>query len=441
MFNWANKYFHLAEHQTTVRTEMLAGLTTFSTLAYALLLIPSILADAGIDFSSSLTAMAIIGAFSSIVMAFLANYPFVLAPGIALAVYFTYFVVLGRGYSWEVGLGLVFLAGITLLLLNLLRIRQLIIEVIPLSIRLSTTAGLGLFLALIGLKNAGIITAHPDTLLSFGDPSSVAHAMTALGLVAIGVMMVYRIPGAIFLGILLVWLVSFAFGWASWKGLVSWPSSLSPTLFQLDVRGAFRQDAFSVYLSLLFVSLFDSTGTLLGLAEEGGFLEECDIPGRTCLFPRVSKAVMPDTLGTIFGSMLGVTPVAVYLESAAGIAVGGKTGLTALTAGFLFLVALFFAPFASSIPSFATAPALVLIGAMMLKPITRLPWDDPSEWIPGFVTLILIPFTYSIAIGIAVGYITYCLLKLFSGKLKEVHWLSWILGALFVLKFLLFPHS
>lgn len=439
MLAFLDRLFQLKQNGTTVKREALAGATTFLTLAYSLLVVPATLSQAGIDFGAALVATSLVGAYSSFMMGILANYPFILAPGVALSVYFTYSVVLGGGHTWQVTLGVVFLTGIILLLLNLLRIRQLLIQVIPLSLRLATTAGLGIFLALIGLKNAGIIVSHPDTLLAFGDPHSLPHALTAFGLVAMGTMMAFRIPGALFLGILAVWGISFIFGLAEYKGIISLPASLMPTFFKLDVPGAFHLKHLNVLISFLFVGLFDSTGTLVGLAEEGGFLKECAPDFKRCIFPRVSRALMPDTTGTILSPMLGSTSVAVYLESAAGISVGGRTGLTAVTSSFLFTAALFFAPLASSIPLFATAPALVIIGGLMLRLVSRFDWDDPTEWIPAFTTLILIPLTFSVANGIAGGYIAYCLIKLFTARLREVHWFSWIISFLFVLKFIFFP--
>lgn len=436
-----NSFFRLGENKTTAKREVLAGMTTFFTLAYALLVVPTILSDAGLDLNAAVIATTLTGAYATLLMGLVANYPFVLAPGVALCVYFTYSVVQGQGLAWQVALGIVFLTGIILLLLNLLRIRQLIIQAIPLSLRLATTGGLGLLIALIGLKNAGIIISHPITFLSFGDPSSLSHVMAAIGLIAMGTMMVLRVPGALFLGILIVWVLSLAFGFVEWKGLISLPSSIMPSFLRLDVVDAFNMKHLGVLISFLFVALFDSTGTLVGLAEEGGFVKECGPGKKICIFPRVTRALMPDTTGTILAPMLGTTAVAVYLESAAGIAIGGRTGLTAVTAGILFLIALFFTPFISSIPHFATAPALIIIGAMMLKLIGKLNWDDPSEWIPAFATLILIPLTSSIATGIAVGYITYCLIKLLSAKVREVHWLSWILAALFILKFIFLPKA
>ncbi len=434
-----NKFFRIKERGSTLPRELLAGATTFLTLAYALLVVPSILSEAGLDLGAVMVAMALVGAYASLMMGFLAGYPFVLAPGIALAAYFTYSVVLGGGHTWQVALGLVFLTGVILLLLNLLRIRQLLIQAIPLSLRLATTAGMGLFLALIGLKNAGIVVADPHTLLSFGDPRSISHVLALVGIVLTGVFFRLRIHGAIFLGILAVWVFALLLGQVEWRGVVAWPASLRPTWFELDVRGAFNLKHLGALISFLFVGLFDSTGTLVGLAEEGNFLEPCT--GNKCRFPRVSRALLPDTTGTLLAPVLGATSVAVYLESAAGLSVGGKTGLTAVTAGMLFLLALFFAPLASSIPLFATAPALLIIGGMMLRRISKIDWDDASEWIPAFTTLLLIPLTFSIAKGIAVGYITYCGIKLFSGKARGVHPLSWILALLFILMFLFFPSA
>lgn len=432
-------FFRLRENKTTIKREILAGATTFFTVAYVLLLIPSFLSDTGMPFGPVLVASALLGAYSSFLMGVLANYPFVLGPGVSLCVYFTYSVVLAQERNWETALGILFLTGVLLLLLNLLRIRQLIIQVIPLPIRLATTGGLGLLIAFIGLKNAGIVIQHPVTFLTFSNPGTLIHALTVLGIVVMGVMLVFRVPGALFLGILFIWGMGLAFGRVEWNGLVSMPSSILPTLFKLDVVSAFKLEHVGLLISFLFVALFDSTGSLIGLAEEAGIIKRTDSKTKTCHFPHVTRAIMPDTTGTILASLLGTTSAAVYLESAAGISMGGKTGLTALTASFLFLLALFFTPFATSIPHFATAPALVVIGGMMLKSVGKLNWEDPSEWIPAFATLILIPLTFSIAIGIAVGYITYCLIKLLSGKSNDVHWLSWILAFLFILKFIFFP--
>ncbi|MCC5831908.1 MAG: NCS2 family permease [Chlamydiales bacterium] len=440
MLAFFNRFFQISQKGTTVKRELLAGATTFLTLAYALFVVPTTLSEAGIDFGAALVATALVGAYSSFMMGILANYPFVLAPGVAISVYFTYSVVLGAGHAWQTALGLVFLTGVILLLLNLLRIRQLLIQVIPLSLRLATTAGLGLFLAMIGLKNAGIIVPHPHTLLAFGDPHSTAHIMFAVGLVSMGTLFAIGLPGSLFLGILIVWALGFLFGLVEFKGIVAWPASLMPALFKLDVPSAFQLKHLNALISFIFVGLFDSTGTLVGLAEEGGFLKECGADYKRCIFPRVTRALMPDTTGTILAPMLGTTSVAVYLESAAGLSVGGRTGLTALTASLLFLIALFFAPFASSIPLFATAPALLIIGGLMLRLVSRFDWTDPTEWIPAFSTLLLIPLTFSVATGIAVGYISYCLIKLLSGRLREVHWFSWIIGLLFVLKFIFFPN-
>lgn len=431
--------FALQKNQTTVWREILAGITTFFTVAYVLLVIPALLGETGMDPGSVLVATSLTAAYASFIMGAVANYPFVLGPGIAMCVYFTYSIVLKEGHPWPAALGLVFLAGSLLLLLNLLRIRQLIIQAIPLSLRIATTAGLGLLIAFVGLKNAGVIVSHPITFLAFSHPLSANHVLTATGLIIIGVLLFYRIPGAYFLGILGTWLLALFFDAASFQGFFSWPSSMLPTLFQLDVKSAFDVTYLGPLISLLFVTLFDSTGTLVGLAEEGGFLREHPSKTKMCCFPRVTRALMPDTTGTLVASMLGTSPTAVYIESAAGMSVGGKTGLTAVTAAFLFLIALFFTPFASSVPPFAIAPALVVIGGLMLKVIVKMDWADPTEWVPGFATFILIPLTLSIANGIAVGYITHCLLKLLTGKGKEVHWLSWILAALFILKFALFP--
>ncbi|NGX54489.1 MAG: Adenine permease AdeP [Chlamydiae bacterium] len=431
--------FHLKENQSSLKNELLAGLTSFSTLSYAILLIPLILSDAGMDFGAVMSATLITAGVATLLMGLLANYPFVLAPGLALTVYFTYVVVLAKGHSWQTALGVVFIGGVLFLILNILGIRQLIIQTIPSAIRIGTTAGLGLFLALIGLKNAGIIVSHPKTFLTYGDPTAPSTILAIIGLIVISVLMIFRIRGALFLGIVFLWLLGFLFGISEFKGFVSLPASIAPTFFQFDLRAVFDLHFLDVVIAFIFVALFDTSAVLIGLAEEGNFLKKCPGDEKRCIYPRISEALLPDSLGSILASFLGTTTLSIYMESATGISVGGRTGLTSVVVALCFFLALFFTPFVTSIPLFASAPALVIVGGMMVRGLGKLNWTAPSEWIPAFVTLILIPLTGDIAVGIGVGFILLPLIKLFTGKAREVHFVTWILALLFLLKFALLP--
>lgn len=431
------RLFRLDRHHTSVKTELIAGVTIFSTLAYAIVMIPTTLALTGMDFGAVMTATLLAGAFATLFMGLFANYPFAVAPGIALTIYFTYAVVLSRGHDWRAALGVVFLCGALFFILTLLGIRQRVIESIPASLRLATMAGLGIFLALIGLKNAGIIVDDPKTLFGIGTLTSGATLMTLIGILATATLLAFRIPGSLFLGIILLWTLSLIFGLTHYEGIIALPASLRPTLFALDVRGVFNWELVGVALSFFFMSLFDTSGTLVALAEEGDFLEKGS--AERCSFPRLSRALTPDATGSMLAGILGTTTMAFYVESAAGISTGGRTGLTSVVVGLLFLAALFFSPFAASVPLFATTPALIIVGGMMMKKIGRLAWGDPTEWIPAFATLVIIPLTSSVATGLGAGFIVYPLIKLFAGRAKEVSLLTWLIGLLFLLRFLFLP--
>lgn len=417
------------KQNTTFWREILAGLTTFATMAYILIINPQILSHAGMDFGAVMAATAISAFIATLCMGVIARYPFALAPGMGLNAYFAYGIVLGAGHPWQVALGACFISGLIFLILTVLRIREKIMHAIPASLRYATTAGLGLFLAFIGLKDLGIITAHPTTLVTLGKMASAEAALAGFGIILIGALMVLEVKGAMLIGILVNWGLGLLLGLVQWKGFVSAPPSLAPTLLKLDIAGALKPEYIAVILSLVFVSLFDVAGTLLGLAEQGRFLTE---RGR---LPRANRALVNDAVGTMAGAVLGTSPVAIHLESAAGISVGGRTGFTAVVVAILFLLSLFFSPLVASIPTFATAPILIILGALLMSSISRLNWADPAVSIPAFVLLISIPFTFSIATGIALGFILYPLIRLFSGRAKEVHPFVWVLAILFGLHF------
>lgn len=427
------KCFKLKENKTTVKTELFAGLTTFSTMAYIIVVNPTILSRGGMDFGAVMVATILATCLATLIMGLLANYPIVVAPGLALNAYFVYTVVQSQGYTWQVALGAVFIAALIMLLLTLLQIRKEIIKAIPLNLRLAATAGIGLFLAFIGLNNAGLIVAHPGTLVTLGKLDSPFVYLTGLGVLIIAVMMVYRIRGAMLYGLLAMWIIGLITGHAEWKGIVSLPPSIEPTFLQLDLKGDWNLAFTTIVFSFLFIALFDTAGTLIGMGERGNFLNE---KGH---LPRISRAFSADAVGSSVGALLGTSTLVIYLESMSGILAGGRTGLTAVVVALLFLLALFFEPLASSIPIFATSPILIVIGSLMLSAIAKLDWDDPSEFIPGFLVVIGIPLTYSIALGLALGLVAYPLVKLFSGRVKQVHWLTWVLAAIFLSKFLLLP--
>ena len=425
--------FHLIDNKTTVSKELLAGLTTFVTMAYAFLLIPTMLAQTGIDFNAAMTATVIVGIYSTCMAAFFANVPFAVAPGISLIVYFTYVVSIDGGVATPVGLALCFLTGVLLWTLNTLRLRALLIETIPSALRFATIGGIGIFLAVIGLKNGGILVASTHAL-SFATPFGFPQIMTVVGLFLIALLMFFRVYGALFWGIVLVWIIAALFGEVEYNGVFAAPSSLSSTLFKLDVSAALTVAHIKFLLSLLFIALFDSTGSVLALSSCAKILKQ---KNERIKIPRVQRIFTCDATGTMLGGILGTSPNAFFLEAAAGINIGGRTGLTACTTALLFVIMLFLAPLITTIPLYATAPALIIVGGMMLRSIKEIEWSKVSEWIPAFLALILIPLTFDIALGVGVGYITYCGIKLITAQINQVHWFNWVIAAIFVLKFLL----
>jgi len=428
--NFIQKYFQLSKHQTSLRTELVAACTTFSTMAYIIVINPLILSLAGMDFSSVMIATILAAALSTILMGLYAHYPFALAPGMGMNAYFTYSVVLGMHISWETALGIVFLTGVLLLILWITGLRELIVKAMPKGIKIGTTAGVGLFLVVVALSNAKIIVSHPQTLLQLGNLAEPNAYLTFVGILLITALLSWRIPGAILIGILFNWLLGLLLGIIPFKGLVDLPHFNLKTFLALDLQKALSPDLWMVTFSFLFICLFDSSGSLMGIAHQGRFLDK---EGK---LSRLRRALLPDGIGTFFGALLGTSPTSVYVESASGVAAGGRTGLSALFIALLFVLALFFEPLAASIPIFAVTPVLIIIGAMMMSSLKELDWEMPSDLIPGFMTLIGIPLTYSIGIGIGMGLILYPLCKLCAGKVKEVHWLVWVLAALFIFEFI-----
>ncbi len=423
------RFFKLKEHGTDVRTEIFAGLTTFLTMAYIIFVNPSILAAAGMPQDAVFVATCLIAALGTAIMALYANYPIALAPGMGLNAYFAFVVVGAMGYSWQTALGAVFISGCLFLAITLFGLRELIVRGIPQSIRTAIVVGIGLFLALIALKSAGIVAASPDTLVTLGDLHQPQVVLAAIGFVLIVVLDRFRVPGAILIGIVTVTVLSFIFGGNKFGGVFAPPPSIAPTFMQLDIKGAFQAGVLNVVLVFFLVELFDATGTLMGVAKRAGLL----VPGR---MERFNKALLADSAAIFAGSLLGTSSTTAYVESAAGVQAGGRTGLTALTVAVLFLACLFISPLAGAVPAYATAPALLFVACLMLRELTELDWDEPTEVIPAVITALMMPFTYNIANGLAFGFIAYAALKLFTGKMREVHWMTWIIAAVFLFKFI-----
>ncbi|MEF8823770.1 MAG: NCS2 family permease [Desulfohalobiaceae bacterium] len=424
-----NSFFKLGESGTDVKTEVTAGLTTFMTMAYIIFVNPAILSKTGMNFEAVMMATVLAAGITTIFMGLFANYPFALAPGMGLNAYFTFTVVEQMGYSWETALGAVFVSGFIFLILTVVRIREIIVYAIPDALKLATAGGIGLFLALIGLKEVGIITSHPSTMVTLGDITQSTPIMAVVGTIIIGALMARRIKGAILIGILLTWIIGLVLGFSQFEGVFGPPPSLEPVLLKLDIMSALEIGFFGIIFAFLFVDLFDTTGTLVGVAEQGGFIK------KDGTFPRVNRALSADAGGTLLGSLLGTSTITCYIESASGVAAGGRTGLTSLVVGILFLLSMFLAPLAQSIPAFATSPALIIVGMLMLKVVSQINWEDVSDALPAFVVIISMPFSYSIATGIALGFIFYPLVKLLAGKAREVKPTVWVLAVIFVLRF------
>ncbi len=422
------KLFKLSEHQTTVRTEIIAGLTTFLTMAYIIFINPSMLSAAGMDPGAVFVATCLAAAIGCFVMGLGANYPIALAPGMGLNAFFSFTVVGQMGYSWETALGAVFISGVCFFLLSVFRIREWIINSIPLSLKGGIGAGIGLFLGFIGLKNAGIVTDNSATLVTIGDMSQWGAIMACLGFVIIAALYHKRVTGSVMIGILSITLISLAFGHVEFTGIAAAPPSLAPTLGQLDILGALNIGLISVVFSFLFVDLFDTSGTLIAVAQKGKMLTP---DGK---LPRLGRALMADSTATMAGSVMGTSTTTSYIESGAGIAAGGRTGLTAVVVGLLFLACLFLSPLAGTIPAYATAPALLFVAVLMTHSLVQIDWDDITEAAPVVIATVSMPLTFSITTGIAFGIISYTAIKALSGRTSELNPALWVLSALFVVK-------
>jgi AGZA family xanthine/uracil permease-like MFS transporter len=423
-----DRFFHLTENHTTVRREILGGLTTFMAMAYVVVVNPRILGEAGMPVEGVLFATCVSAAIATLIMGLWANYPIALAPGMSLNAYFTYSIVLGRGVPWQTALGVVFLSGCIFLLLTLTNIREHIVNDIPDCLKHGTAAGIGFFIAFIGLRNAKIIVASPATFVTLGKSSDPEVLLAALGLILIAILMARRVGGAILIGIVVIALIGIPLGLTTLPSHVfSWPHP-SGTFLKLDFRSAFKLGLGDLVFVFFFVDLFDNVGTLVGVCEQGGFLRD----GK---FPRASRALLADAFGTMAGALTGTSTVTSYIESAAGVAAGARTGLGNIAIAALFLGAMFCAPLVAAIPTYATAPALILVGALMCGSVAKVHWDDFSEAFPAFITLVATPLTFSIATGLSLGLLSYTFIKIGIGKYREISPLIWVLSVLFLLRY------
>ena len=424
--------FKLGEHGTDVRTEVMAGFTTFLTMSYIIFVNPAILSTTGMNHDAVFGATCLAAALGTFIMAFLANWPIGLAPGMGLNAFFAFTVVKGMGFTWQQALGAVFISGCVFVVLTVTGVRRWLVAGIPHSLRSAIAAGIGMFLAIIALSGAGIVVANPATKVGLGDLHSLPVLLSALGFVLIAVLDYFRWRGAILIGILAVTLASVALGLTHFQGIISMPPSVSPTLFKLDIGGALRGGFFHIILVFVLVEIFDATGTLTGLARKAGLLEGGREEG-------LGRALFADSLAIFSGSLLGTSSTTAYIESASGVQAGGRTGLTAVTIGVLFLAALFFSPLAAIVPPYATAPALLYVAGLMMRELLEIDWSDVTEAVPSALAALVMPFTYSIANGLAFGFIVYATLKLVTGRAREVHPAMWVVAGLFLLRFVLFP--
>ena len=432
------RLFGLSQHKTSVRTEILAGFTTFLTMCYIVIINPLTLSKTGMDFGAVFVATCISAAIGCLIMGLLANYPIALAPGMGLNAYFTFSVVMGMpGVTWQIALAAVFVSGVIFILFSFFKVRELLVNALPMSLKMAIAAGIGLFLALIALKNAGVIVSSDATLLKMANfyvEENGAKApnwpvlLAMLGFVLTVALDYFRVRGAIIIGILSITLISVAMGLSEFYGVVSGIPSLTPTLMQMDFSGLLNGSMIAVVFVFFLVDLFDSTGTLVGVTHRAGLLEDGKLP-------RLKKALFADSVAIVAGAALGTSSTTPYVESASGVAAGGRTGLTAVTVGVLMLACLWFSPLAQSVPAFATAPALLYIGIHMLRSATEIEWNDITEAAPAFLTIAFMPFTYSIADGIAVGFISYAAIKLVCGRAKDVPVMVWFVAVAWMAKF------
>ncbi len=426
------RLFKLKQHGTTVKMEALAGCTTFITMCYVVFVVPEMLSAAGMDRGALFVATCLISAISCIAMGLYANWPVGLAPGMGLNAFFAYAVVLGMGYSWEQAMGAVFWGGIGFMLLSIFKVREWIVDSIPKGLRIGITAGIGLFLALIGLKSAGIVVANPDTIVGLGDITGFAQVMASLSLFLILALSYRKMKSAVLVSIAVVTLISLFTGQVQFTGIVSLPPSIESIFAKLDIMGSLNPDMIGVIVAFMFVNLFDTTGTLIAVGDKAGLADE---NGK---MENMSKAMVTDGTASWVGAVFGAPTVTTYVESASGVAVGGRTGLTAVFIGLLFLLTLFLSPLAGMVPGYATAGALLYVAVLMTGSLGAMDWSDLTEAGPVVITTIMMPLSFSIANGIALGFIAYPVIKLLAGRVKEVSISVWALAIMFALKFIIF---
>jgi AGZA family xanthine/uracil permease-like MFS transporter len=429
MLTRLERYFGFTAHETTWRTEILAGLTTFITMAYIIFVNPAILSETGMPLAAVTTSTCLCAGIGSILMGALANYPLALAPGMGLNAYFTYTVVKGMGVPWQTALGAVFLSGIIFLLLTFGGIRQKLLAAIPYQLHAAVAGGIGLFIAFIGLRNSGIIVPSVATTVTLGNLHAHSTQLAIFGIVLIAVLQAYKVKASMLIGVLATLAAGILFHQVKYMPSNFNPMAIRDTAFHLDIRGALRMNALEIIFVFLFVDLFDNIGTLVAVTERAGLIAEDHT------IPRLDKIFFADATSTVIGSLAGTSTVTSYIESSAGVAAGGRTGVTAIVTGLLFFVAIFVAPVVGAIPDFATAPALILVGALMLGGAAHIDWHEPRVAIPGFLTIVTIPLTYSIATGLSFGLISYAVLELATGRGRRQHWMLYLLAVLFLLRF------
>lgn len=424
------RVFKLKQHGTTVRTETIAGITTFLTMVYIVFVNPQILGVAGMDTRAVFVTTCLIAAFGSIFMGLLANLPVALAPAMGLNAFFAFVVVGAMGISWQVGMGAIFWGAIGFFLLTLFRIRYWMIANIPLSLRVGITSGIGLFIAMMGLKNAGIVVANPDTLVSIGDLTSHSVLLGAVGFFIIAVLASRNVHAAVLISIVVTTLIGWMLGDVTFTGVFSVPPDITSVVGQVDVAGALDVSLAGVIFAFMLVNLFDSSGTLIGVTDKAGLTDE------NGQFPRMKQALYVDSISSVLGAFIGTSSVTAYIESSSGVSVGGRTGLAAVVVGLLFLLVIFVSPLASIVPAYAAAGALIYVGVLMTSSLARVQWEDMTEAVPAFVTAAMMPFSFSITEGIALGFISYCIMKLGTGRWREISPCVIVVALLFVLKIL-----
>ena len=428
--NFLNNFFQLDLNNTDVKSEIIAGFTTFLTMAYIIFVNPQIMEASGMDKGAIFVGTCLAAAIACLIMGVFANWPIGLAPGMGLNAFFTYTVVGEMGYSWEIALGAVFIAGILFFVMSVTNLRGWMIASIPMNLRIAMGAGVGLFIGIIGLKSGGIIITNDATLLALGDFTNIETLLAATGFLIISALSIRKIPGAIIIGILIVTLIAIFADLIQFKGVISTPPNIAPTFMKLDILGALNLGMLTVIMSFLFVNLFDTTGTLVGVATRANLLDE---NGEA---ESLDKALKADSGASIFGTFFGCSPVTSYVESSAGVEAGGRTGLTAVVVGILFILAMFLSPLASIIPAYATAGALVYVAILMLGGMEKLNWSHVTELLPALIILIMIPLTFSIADGIALGFLSYVVLKITNGEIKSITYAAWFLTIIFISKFI-----